>query len=379
MHPAHHQANTSLQQLEKKMQNIIAPSPLQKIEHPLLDLWQLTLFVKRDDLLHSEISGNKWRKLKYNLLEARRQQVDHIISFGGAYSNHIHALAAAGFHFGFKTTAIIRGESWYANNPTLKQALAWGMELQFVTRQEYKKRAESAYLQSLQSTYPHAFLIPEGGSNKFAIRGVMEALQEIQQQANHPIDHIITATGSGGTLAGLIAGIAQAQPQPKVAAITVLKNAHSRNQKIVAQAQPQPKVTAITVLKNAHSRNQKIVAQAQPQPKVTGIAVLKNAHYLNQEIVSLLQQAKINKNNNWCLQTDFHHGGYAKVPLELNGFCEQFSLQTGIPIEPIYTGKMFYALFKLIDQGYFNRGEHIVALHTGGLQGNDGLKQKKSK
>jgi 1-aminocyclopropane-1-carboxylate deaminase len=324
LHPAHHQANASLQQLEKKMQNIIAPSPLQKIEHPLLDLWQLTLFVKRDDLLHSEISGNKWRKLKYNLLEARRQQVDHIISFGGAYSNHIHALAAAGFHFGFKTTAIIRGESWYANNPTLKQALAWGMELQFVTRQEYKKRAESAYLQSLQSTYPHAFLIPEGGSNKFAIRGVMEALQEIQQQANHPIDHIITATGSGGTLAGLIAGIAQAQPQPKVAAITVLKN--------------------------AHFRNQKIVAQAQPQPKVTGIAVLKNAHYLNQEIVSLLQQAKINKNNNWCLQTDFHHGGYAKVPLELNGFCEQFSLQTGIPIEPIYTGKMFYALFKLIDQ-----------------------------
>jgi 1-aminocyclopropane-1-carboxylate deaminase len=321
------QANPGLQQLETKMQNIIAPSPLQKIEHPLLDFWQLTLFVKRDDLIHPAISGNKWRKLKYNLLEARKQQVDHIISFGGAYSNHVHALAAAGFHFGFKTTAIIRGESWYANNPTLKQAQAWGMQLQFMTRQEYKQRAEVDYLQALQSAYPHAFIVPEGGSNRFALPGVIEALQEIQQQANHPVDHIITATGSGGTLAGLVAG----------------------------------------------------VAQAQLNTKVTGIAVLKNAQYLNQEIVSLLQQAKINNNNNWQLQTEFHHGGYAKVPLELKHFCTQFSLQTDIPVEPIYTGKMFYGLFKLIEQGYFKRGEHIVALHTGGLQGLEGLKEKNQK
>jgi len=397
------QASADLQQLEKKMHSIINPSPLQKIEHPLLDLWQLTLSVKRDDLLHPEISGNKWRKLKYSLFEARRQQLDHIISFGGAYSNHIHALAAAGFYFGFKTTGIIRGESFYANNPTLKQALAWGMELQFVTRQEYKQRAEPAYLQSLQSAYPNAFIVPEGGSNRFAIRGVMEAHQEIQQQA-HPVDHIVTATGSGGTLAGLIAGVAQAQLNTKVTdAIAALKNAHSPNQKIVSQSQPQTKVTgAIAALKNAHSPNQKIVSQSQPQTKVTGaiaalknahslnqkivsqtkvtgIAVLKNAHYLNQEIVSLLQQAKIKQNNNWSLQTDFHHGGYAKVSVELNNFCTQFSLQTGIPVEPIYTGKMFYGLFKLIEQGYFKRGEHIVALHTGGLQGLAGLKENKHK
>lgn len=327
MQQSNYQVNAGLQQLEKKMQKIINPSPLQKIEHPLLDLWQLTLSVKRDDLLHSEISGNKWRKLKYSLFAARSQKVDHILSFGGAYSNHIHALAAAGFHFGFKTSAIIRGESYYANNPTLKQALAWGMELQFVTRQEYKQRAEADYLQTLQSAYPNAFIVPEGGSNNFAIRGVMETLQEIQQQAHRSVDHIITATGSGGTLAGIVAGI----------------------------------------------------AQAQLKTKVTGIAVLKNAHYLNQEIVSLLQQAKINNNNNWRLKTEFHHGGYAKVPVELNHFCAQFSLQTGIPVEPIYTGKMFYALFKLIEQDYFKRGEHIVALHTGGLQGLAGLKEKNQK
>ncbi|MFT6926606.1 MAG: 1-aminocyclopropane-1-carboxylate deaminase [Psychromonas sp.] len=328
-HPSQDQTSADSQQLEKTMQNIISPSPLQKIEHPLLDLWQLTLFVKRDDLLHSEISGNKWRKLKYNLLEARSQQVDQILSFGGAYSNHIHALAAAGFHFGFKTAAIIRGESCYANNPTLKQAIAWGMELQFVSRLEYKQKAQTAYLQSLQSAYPNAFIVPEGGSNRFAIRGVMEAIQEIEQQAHRPVDHVITATGSGGTLTGLVAGIAQSQSQLKT--------------------------------------------------QVTGIAVLKNAHYLNQEIASLLQQAKVNQNDNWCLQTEFHHGGYAKVPVELKHFCEQFSRQTGIPVEPIYTGKMFYGLFKLIEQGYFNRGENIVALHTGGLQGLNGLKERNQK
>ncbi|HEY5715432.1 MAG TPA: pyridoxal-phosphate dependent enzyme [Psychromonas sp.] len=324
MNSADQPANPALQQIQQKMQSIIKPSPLQPIRHPLLDFLQLKLSIKRDDLLHPEISGNKWRKLKYNFLEARRQQVDHIISFGGAYSNHLHALAAAGFHFGFKTSAIIRGESSYADNPTLKQCLAWGMALQFVTRQEYKKRAEPAYLQSLQRLFPNALIVPEGGSNQFALPGMMEAVQEIFQQADDPVDHIVTATGSGGTLAGAVAG----------------------------------------------------VAQYQPKTKVTGIAVLKNAHYLNREIESLLAQAKVNRKGEWCLQTEFHQGGYAKVPAELLYFCEQFTRQTAIPVEPIYTGKMFYGLFQLIQQGYFNKGQHIVALHTGGLQGLNGLQDR---
>ena len=325
MNTADQEVNVTLKQLQQKMQSIINPSPLQQIQHPLLDFWQLTLFVKRDDLLHSEISGNKWRKLKHNLLAARARQVNHIISFGGAYSNHLHALAAAGFYFGFKTTAIIRGESHYANNPTLKKCSEWGMELQFVTRQEYKKRADPSYLQSLQALYPAAWILPEGGSNQFALPGVMETIKEIDQQAPHTVDHIVTATGSGGTLAGIVAG----------------------------------------------------VTQDQLNTKVTGIAVLKNALYLNQEIASLLAQAKINKPRKWSLQTTFHQGGYAKISTALLDFCEQFSGQTGIPVEPIYTGKMFYGLFKLIEQGYFKKGEHIVALHTGGLQGLDGLKEKK--
>ncbi|MGB5445721.1 MAG: pyridoxal-phosphate dependent enzyme [Psychromonas sp.] len=330
----------ALKQLQQKMHSIINPSPLQSLKHPLLDSQQLRLSVKRDDLLHPQISGNKWRKLKYNLLEARKQQVDHIISFGGAYSNHLHALAAAGYHFGFNTTAIIRGESSYADNPTLKQCSAWGMQLQFVTRLEYKKRADPVYLQSLQRLYPNARIVPEGGSSLLAIPGVMETVQEIVQQAAHPVDHIVTATGSGGTLAGIVAG----------------------------------------------------VRHYQPNTKVTGIAVLKNAHYLNQEIASLLTDTQLsqpqkplladsdsNQQQEWILQTEFHHGGYAKVPVKLLDFCEQFMQQTGIPVEPIYTGKMFYGLFQLIEQGYFDKGQHIVALHTGGLQGLNGLKNRQNR
>ena len=313
--------NPSYNQLKVDLKKIMAVSPLQQIKHPLLEEYGVKLAVKRDDLLHPEISGNKWRKLKFNLLEARSRKINHIVSFGGAFSNHIHALAAAGFHLGFKTTGIIRGESSYATNPTLKQALAWGMDLHFVSRKEYKMRDNKDYLLSLTDKFPKAFIVPEGGSNQYALTGVIEAVHEIQQQSDYPVEHIITATGSGGTLAGLIAGS----------------------------------------------------TQTQINSKITGIAVLKNADYLNQQVENLLLQHKITKPAPWSLQTEFHQGGYAKISKELALFCQQFILQTGIPIEPIYTGKMFYALFELIKQGYFNKGEHIVALHTGGLQGIKGL------
>ncbi|MEH6454039.1 MAG: pyridoxal-phosphate dependent enzyme [Psychromonas sp.] len=316
--------NPSYVELNENLQKIIKASPLQKVTHPLLDEYGLKLSVKRDDLLHPDISGNKWRKLKFNLLAARSQEVNHIISFGGAFSNHIHALAAAGFHLGFKTTGIIRGESSYASNPTLNQAQAWGMELEFVSRIEYRRRNDSDYLLSLKERFPNALIVPEGGSNQTALPGVMESVQEMQQQSTCAIDHIITATGSGGTLAGLIAGSSK---------------------------------TGLNC-------------------KVTGVAVLKKADYLNQQIEILLQQNNVTNAPEWRLQTRFHQGGYAKVNKELALFCQQFSLQTGIPIEPIYTGKMFYALFELVEQGHFKKGEHIIALHTGGLQGINGLQTR---
>lgn len=313
----------SLIQLQKQLQSLISPSPLQVINHPLFVEKNLTVSVKRDDLLHPHISGNKWRKLKFNLIEARKHGINHILSFGGAYSNHIHALAAAGHHFGFKTSAIIRGEPHYANNPTLKQAQKWGMQLHFVSRKEYRKRHEAEYLQALQDSYSDAFIVPEGGSNAFAIPGVSELCSELKVQCNKRIDHVVTATGSGGTLAGLIAGFSNDQQ-------------------------------AVTT-------------------KITGIAVLKQADYLVEEVNNLLQQANIKEPTHWQLQTQFHGGGYAKVSPLLSEFCLQFEQQTQIPVEPIYTGKMFYALFELIKQDYFSTGDNIIALHTGGLQGLQGL------
>lgn len=297
----------------------ITVSPLQVLTHPLLTANGIKLSVKRDDLLHPDISGNKWRKLKYNLLYAEANNKDHLLSFGGAFSNHIHALAAACNHFDFKATGIIRGEEHYATNPTLSQAQQWGMQLQFVDRKTYRLKEQDEYLNILQSQYPNAYILPEGGSNKLAIPGVEEVVTELIQQSTQPIDHIFTATGSAGTLSGLISG----------------------------------------------------ALKYSQKTRVHGIAVLKNAHYLQQHVANFVAQAE---QLDWNLHTDFHEGGYGKISPALATFCRQFVEQTQIPIEPIYTGKMFYALWQLIEQGYFPAGTHIVALHTGGLQGLAGLK-----
>tara|TARA_R110001583_G_scaffold26571_1_gene95693 strand:- start:7974 stop:8930 length:957 start_codon:yes stop_codon:yes gene_type:complete len=316
-------------QVSQKLDSLISDSPLQAIRLPLLQEKKITMSVKRDDLLHPYISGNKWRKLKFNLIEARKQGINHLLSFGGAYSNHIHALAAAGHYLGFKTSAIIRGEPHYANNPTLKQAQQWGMQLHFVSRQEYKQREDLHYLQSLQTRFPDALIVPEGGSNGFALPGVIELCHELKQQCPKRINHIFTATGSGGTLAGLIAGF------------------------------------------STHP--------GKDSTKVTGIAVLKQADYLTTNINNLLQSQKSMQADahHWQLLTQFHGGGYAKISPVLRDFCQQFQQDTDIPIEPIYTGKMFYALFELIKQDYFKAGDNIIALHTGGLQGLNGLKMAK--
>ena len=198
----------------------------------------------------------------------------------------------------------------------------WGMNLVFVDRKTYRLKAQTSYLQHLQVQYPDTYIIPEGGSNKLAIPGVAEVVEELIEQSQQPIDYLFTATGSAGTLAGLISG----------------------------------------VLKNT------------PTTQVHGIAVLKEASYLKETVSELLPEAD---QVDWHLHTDFHEGGYAKVSPALTHFCHEFTQQTNIPIEPVYTGKMFYAVWQLIEQGFFPAGAHIVLLHTGGLQGLAGLKQQK--
>lgn len=291
-------------------------SPLQPIINNLTKHHNVTLHIKRDDLIHPLISGNKWRKLKYNLIEAKQRNVRQLVSFGGAYSNHIHAFAAAGNIYDFNTVGIIRGEE-DLENQTIADAKKFGMTIHYVTRAEYRQRHNPEYIEILQQKFPNAQIIPEGGTNTTALKGVSEILGEL---ADHNPDYVCTPCGSGGTTAGLIVG-------------------------------------------------------APLQTKVISIPVLKNANYLVDEINSLVRRSGVS-NNNWSFIDGYHFGGYAKIKPELIVFIEQFFKQTSIELEPIYSGKMFYGIYDLIRQGYFPAGSKIVAIHTGGLQGVNGLKQR---
>ncbi|ESP95338.1 MULTISPECIES: 1-aminocyclopropane-1-carboxylate deaminase/D-cysteine desulfhydrase [Pseudoalteromonas] len=289
-------------------------SPLQTINHPLLVEKKIDLIIKRDDLLHPTVQGNKWRKLKYNLLELKRQQYQSLLTFGGAFSNHLYATAMASKVFQIPAHFIVRGPNLDPKNPTLRFAKACGVNLLPVTRVEYRQRHETDYLAQLQRQFPTAYIIPEGGSNKFALQGCKELAQSLPRS-----DYLCCAVGSGGTLAGLLNGIDDAT-------------------------------------------------------HVLGLAVLKGAHYLNEEVTKLNPSAATKPN--WQILSQFHDGGYGKFSAALWQFCQHMKRQYHLPLEPIYSGKMLFGLWQLIQQDYFPRGSTIVAIHTGGLQGLDGLRYR---
>ncbi len=295
-------------------------SDLQQLHHPLFSQHNVQVKIKRDDLIHPIISGNKWRKLKYNLVHAKKHRnINGVLSFGGSYSNHIHALAFACYQQNIPCIGVIRGEAIYANNFTLSWARHWGMKLIFVDRKTYKCRHDSQYITLLQQEYPAYFIVPEGGSNELAVPGVAEVITELNQQTE--FDTLMTPVGSGGTLAGLIAGDK---------------------------------------------------SNGNTDHKILGIAVLKGADYLVNDVKALLPvQAK--KHNNWQILTNFHRGGYAKFSSDDVMRIMEFSQTTGVDFEPVYSGKMVLALLDLLEQGYFKAGEKIVLLHTGGMQGLGGM------
>ncbi len=294
-------------------------SIIQKIELPLFKKHNINVQIKRDDLIHDIVSGNKWRKLKYNLLNLKQKKYNGAITFGGSFSNHIHAFAYACKQHSIPCVGIIRGEPHYANNFTLSWARHWGMHCHFVDRLTYRRRFEDNYLNELTQQFPDHLIIPEGGTNTAAIKGVAEIISELKCQT--AFDTLITPVGSGGTLAGLISGDSQQHT-------------------------------------NKH--------------KILGIAVLKQAEYLVHDINQLLpDNAKIH--NNWQLLTQFHRGGYGKINDEDIKRLKQINQQTGIVFEPVYSGKMMLALCELIEQGYFHANERIVLVHTGGLQGLGGM------
>jgi len=299
------------------------PSNIQLLQHPLFVHHKVQVLVKRDDSIHPIISGNKWRKLKFNLAYIKQQpHLKGAISFGGSYSNHIHALAFACYQQRVPCIGVIRGETDYANNFTLTWARHWGMKLHFVDRKTYRRRDDADFIEELQAQFPNYFVIPEGGSNALAIPGVAEVMSELKQQIN--FNTLMTPVGSGGTLAGLIAGDKE---------------------------------------------------HYDIEHKLLGIAVLRGAEYLINEVKTLLP-TQVKKHNNWQVLTDFHRGGYAKFSPQDAQRILEFNQATGVDFEPVYSGKMVLALLDLLAQDYFSEGERIVLLHTGGMQGLGGMVER---
>jgi len=289
------------------MQIELPSIPLQPIHDPITASKGVKLYVLRTDLNHPHISGNKLYKLKYNLEAACRANKGCLLTFGGAYSNHIAAVAAAGKVYNFKTIGIIRGEQYKVLNPTLQFASDQGMQLEYVSRDLYRQK--EMLLQYIKQKYGEdIFIIPEGGSNELGVLGCKEIVRHI------PIhfDHICCACGTGTTLTGIVLSLKEVQ-------------------------------------------------------QALGIQVLKASNYIQQEVKRQLSVAGQQKTN-WCVWDTYHFDGYAKIKAELLAFIEEFENSHRIPLDPVYTGKMMYGLYDLIQNDHFKKGETIVAVHTGGLR-----------
>lgn len=273
----------------------------------------ISVYIKREDLSHPFVSGNKFRKLKYNLLQAKAENQATLLTFGGAYSNHIAAVAYAGKEKGFKTIGIIRGDELrekILENPTLLFAQNCGMQFEFVTREAYRLKNEDSFIEGLRQKFGSFYLVPEGGTNEFAIKGC----QEILTEEDAAFDYVCCAVGTGGTISGIINSIL-------------------------------------------------------PHQKVLGFPALKG-DFLKAEIRNFVQ------NENWELITDYHFGGYGKVNPELIAFINRFYRMTQIPLDPIYTGKMVFGVIDLIERNYFPENSKILLIHTGGIQGVQGMNIK---
>ena len=282
----------------------------QEISHALLKEKEIQLFIKRIDLISSFFSGNKYYKLKYNLLETEKQKKETILTFGGAYSNHIVATAFAANEKGFKSIGIIRGEETLPLNDTLSFAKENGMELHYVSREEYRQKHSSDFIEKLKNKFGDFYLIPEGGTNKLAIKGTQEILDKNDTQ-----HFICTAIGTGGTISGIV---------------------------------------------NSSSESQKVL----------GFPALKGSEDLEKDIRMWTTK------QNWKLINDYHFGAYAKISKELIGFIMDFYDKNNIPLDAIYTGKMMFGILDLIKKDYFPKGSSILAIHTGGLQGNKGMNER---
>ncbi|GAA4043286.1 1-aminocyclopropane-1-carboxylate deaminase/D-cysteine desulfhydrase [Flavobacterium chungnamense] len=273
------------------------------------------LYIRREDLIHPFVSGNKFRKLKYNLLEAKKQNHRTLLTFGGAYSNHIAAVAFAGKENGFKTIGVIRGDelsSKISQNPTLKFCQDNGMEFVFVSREQYRLKSTEDFLCNLKNDFDDFYLVPEGGTNDFAVKGC----EEILSNEDERFDYICCAIGTGGTISGII---------------------------------------------NSSTSRQKVLGF----PSLKGDFIKKDIR-------------KFAKKENWDIISDYHFSGYGKVSDDLIEFINDFYKKYSIPLDPIYTGKMVFGVIDLINKNYFSEDSQILLIHTGGIQGVQGMNLKLS-
>lgn len=281
------------------------PSPLETLDDDRLDARGVRLLLKRDDLINGDIPGNKWRKLKYNLQDAAASGQSRLLTFGGAYSNHIRAVAAAGHHFGFATIGVIRGEEHLPLNPTLDFAVRHGMTLDYLDRTTYREKTSPAVEERLRRRFGDFFLIPEGGSNAAAVRGAAEIAAELPTD----YDVVCCPCGTGGTLAGLAAGL----PSGK---------------------------------------------------RALGFAALKGAGFLVDD-VRRLQREYGTVTDNWSIELDYHFGGFARRSPALNEFIADFASRHSIELEWVYVAKMLCGIFDMVDRGRFSPGTTVIAVITG--------------
>ena len=287
-------------------------TPIIEIQFRLLKESNVRLLIKCEYLNHPFISGNKWWKLKYNMEEAIQCKYHTLLTFGGSYSNHIYATAAAAKELGLKSIGIIRGEEVQPLNHTLAFAESCGMKLYYVSREEYRLKTEESFIQKLHDQYGDFYLIPEGGTNELAVKGVAEFASTVMKEID--FDYLCLPVGTGGTMSGMIQEF-------------------------------------------AGNKN------------ILGFSVLKGGGFLNDEVKRWVGDSI----DNWSIVEDYHFGGYAKTTNELIKFMSEFEKQHQLPLDQIYTAKMMYGIFDLIKKDFFKKGSTILSLHTGGLQGRNSI------
>ncbi len=279
-----------------------------EISDPVIASAGVRLFIRMEYENHPTVKGNKWWKLKHNLAQAKNFQRKTLLTFGGAYSNHIYATAAAAKETGFNSVGIIRGEK--VKNEILDFAESQHMDLQFINREQYRQKEDPSFLEELSRRYQDPYILPEGGTNDLAVTGCSEWARTLIGE--HEFDVLCLPVGTGGTMAGLVCGLAGTK-------------------------------------------------------QVVGVSVLKNGSFLRETVATLIQKSCDRSYGNWNVLTSYDHGGYARTTDGLGKFMEEMRCRHSLHLEHVYTGKMMYGIWTEITRGNFIRGSTILALHTGGV------------